>query len=95
MKIEKVFIKPIVTEKATGLASRQIYAFEVNTKANKAQIAAALEKLYKVKVAGVQVILRKGKSKKVGRLGKTKKLADKKIALVKVSEGKIDLFPQA
>lgn len=95
MKIEQVFIKPIVTEKATGLAARQIYTFEVDIKADKAQIATALEKLYKVKVAGVQVILRKGKSKKVGRLGKIKKLADKKIALIKVVEGKIDLFPQA
>ena len=95
MKIEQVFIKPIVTEKATGLAARQIYTFEVDIKADKAQIATALEKLYKVKVAGVHVILRKGKSKKVGRLGKIKKLADKKIALIKVVEGKIDLFPQA
>ncbi len=95
MKFEKIFIKPIVTEKATGLAGRQIYSFEVDVKANKSQIAQALEKLYKVKVGGVQVILRKGKTKKVGRLGKTKKLADRKIALIKVTEGKIDLFPQA
>ena len=95
MKLEKVFIKPIVTEKATAFAGRQIYTFQVDIKANKEQIARALERLYKVKVANVKVILRKGKYKKVGKLGKLKKLADKKIALIKVSEGKIDLFPQA
>ena len=38
--------------------------------------------------------LRKGKEKKVGKKGLFKKTADRKIAFIKLIEGKIDLFPQ-
>ena len=40
-------------------------------------------------------MVRKGKKRRVGRRMKVKNMADKKIAFIKVSEGKIDLFPQA
>lgn len=95
MKINEVLYKPVVTEKATNLAARQIYTFEVNLKANKNKVKEALEILYKVKVGKIRIILRKGKEKKVGRFAKIKKLANKKIAIVEVKEGKIDLFPQS
>jgi len=95
MKINEILIKPIVTEKATNLANSKVYTFAVYPKANKNQIKETLEKLYKVKVKKVRVLIRKGKKRKVGRRLAVKKLADKKVAFIQLSEGKIDLFPQA
>ena len=94
MLINKVLIKPILTEKATNLVQNQVYMFEVDKKANKFQIKQVLEKLYKVKTGEVKIMIRKGKEKKVGKKGLLKKTADRKIAFVKLIEGKIDLFPQ-
>jgi len=54
-----------------------------------------LEKLYKVKVRDVKIMIRKGKKKRVGRKMTVKSLPSRKIAFIKLSEGKIDLFPQA
>lgn len=95
MKINEILIKPIVTEKATDSVKNSVYTFETHPKANKQQIKEALEKLYKVKVNKVRVVIRKGKKRKVGRRLAVKKLADKKVAFIHLSEGKIDLFPQA
>ena len=94
MLINEVLIKPILTEKATNLVQNQVYMFEVDKKANKFQIKQALEKLYKVKTGKVKIMIRKGKEKKTGKKMKIKKTSDRKIAFIKLIEGKIDLFPQ-
>lgn len=95
MKIEQILIKPLLTEKGTTLANNKVYLFEVNRKANKHMVKETLEKLYKVKVSDVRIMIRKGKKKRVGRKMTVKNLANRKIAFIKLSEGKIDLFPQA
>lgn len=94
MLINKILIKPILTEKATNLVQNNVYMFEVDRKANKHQVKQALEKLYKVKTGEVKIMIRKGKEKKVGKKGLLKKSTDRKIAFVRLIEGKIDLFPQ-
>lgn len=94
MKINEVIISPVLTEKATDLVKNQIYMFNVNLKANKSQIKESIEKIYKVKVDQVRVMIRKGKKRKVGRKMKIKKIADRKVAYIKLKEGKIDIFPQ-
>jgi len=94
MLINEVLIKPILTEKATNLVQNQVYMFEVDKKANKFQIKQALEKLYKVKTGKVKIMIRKGKEKKTGKKMKIKKTSDRKIAFIKLIEGKIDIFPQ-
>ncbi|MBI2641243.1 50S ribosomal protein L23 [Candidatus Roizmanbacteria bacterium] len=94
MEINKVLIRPIITEKATNLSKGQVYSFEVHRDANKFQVKKALEQLYKVKVGRVNVTVRKGKKRRVGKRMTSKELPDKKIAFVSLREGKIDLFPQ-
>lgn len=60
--LSTVLRRPHVTEKATDLAdSENVYAFEVADDANKAQIALAVEKLYKVTPIKVAIIVRKPK----------------------------------
>lgn len=95
MKINNIVVAPILTEKATELVKNNVYMFEINLKSNKFQVKEALEKLYKVKVDEVKIAIRKGKTRRYGRRMTAKKLADRKIAFVKLKEGKLDLFPKA
>ena len=95
MKVNQIILKPVLSEKSTNLIKDSFYMFEVDNKANKYQIKAALEKLYQVKVGDIKINNRKGKTRKVGRRMTEKKLSSRKIVFVKLKEGKIDLFPQA
>jgi len=95
MKINEIIIAPILTEKATEKAKDKVYMFQVNLKSSKKQVKTVLEQIYSVKVDSVRVMNRKGKEVRRGRRGLVKALPNKKIAYVKLSEGKIDLFPQA
>ncbi len=91
----RILLKPVLTEKATTMAKTNTYTFEVHTKANKNQISHTLEQLYKVKVDGVRIMNRKGKTRRAGRKMQTRVLPDIKIAYITLKEGTIDLFPKA
>jgi large subunit ribosomal protein L23 len=63
----EVIIRPLVTEKGNRLAElTNAYSFEVDPKSNKQQIREAVEKIYKVKVAGVRTMNRRGKPYRAG-----------------------------
>ncbi len=83
---------PLVTEKLDHLREeRRIYAFEVDRRASKIDVRAAVEKLFDVHVEDVHTLVMRGKSRRAGN----KKVArpDWKKALVRLREGeKIDLF---
>ena len=95
MKINDIIVKPVLTEKATSGAQSKIYTFEVGKKANKNTVKETLETVFGVKISKVRMLVRKGKVKKVGRKMVSKLSASKKIALVHVKEGTINVFPQA
>ncbi len=64
--IENVIVKPLITEKSMdGLASK-CYSFRVEKSATKADIAAAVEQMFGVKVASVNTINMKKKPKRLG-----------------------------
>lgn len=94
MKIDNVIIKPVLTEKATQAAQGKTYTFEVSKLANKNQVKTVLESIYGVKVKTVRVSVRKGKVKRVGKRQTSKDMPDRKIAVVTVTEGTINVFPQ-
>lgn len=81
---------PLITEKATLLSERNQVVFKVSLKATKPQIKMAVEKLFSVKVEGVNTLVQKGKTKRVkGRPGRR---SDIKKAYVQLAEGQsIDL----
>jgi large subunit ribosomal protein L23 len=95
MEINEVIVGPLITEKTTNLVKNNVYTFLVNKKASKPQIKTVLESLYKVKVAEVRLVNRKGKNKKVGRFLREKKLPDTKVAYVKLKKGSLEIFPKA
>ncbi|MEY2976841.1 MAG: 50S ribosomal protein L23 [Prochlorotrichaceae cyanobacterium] len=84
--------RPLVTEKATLLLESNLYSFEVDPKATKPQIKAAIEMLFDVTVIGVQTAHPPRKQHRVGRFQGYR--AHYKKATVRLAEGdSITLFP--
>lgn len=92
MEAHYVIKRPSVTEKGTFVMNEQNrYTFEVDTKATKNDIKAAIESLYKVKVARVNTLTRRGKFRRM-KYGLTQ-MPTTKTAIVKLEEGStIELF---
>ncbi|OGO19410.1 MAG: 50S ribosomal protein L23, partial [Chloroflexi bacterium RBG_16_50_11] len=67
MHLYEVLRRPLITEKNTALQTLNKYAFEIADGANKMMIKEAVEKAFKVKVMGVNVVTVRGKSKRMGR----------------------------
>ena len=68
MNIYDVIVRPIVTEKAVGKKeAEETLCFEVSKDATKTEIRAAVQKLFKVKVADVQTTNTLGKLRRRGR----------------------------
>lgn len=87
-RLYKVLLAPRMTEKSTRLAeSSNQYVFKVTSDSNKAEIKAAVEKLFEVNVESVRIINVKGKAKTFKlRNGKRN---DWKKAYVRVQEGQV------
>jgi large subunit ribosomal protein L23 len=87
--------RPLVTEKSTSLSAANKYIFEVDMRANKPQIKAAVEKAFEVTVSSVNVIIMKGKPRGRTRGGRRPQTyaSDWKKAVVTLAPGnKIELF---
>jgi large subunit ribosomal protein L23 len=86
--------QPLITEKTLRLANTQnTYTFEVDRNANKAQIKAAIENLFNVKVQSVNTVMKARTFKKTGRKRVVRYMPRVKKALVKLKKGStIDLF---
>lgn len=85
--------RPIVTEKATMLLENNQYTFEVDPRATKPEIKAAIEDLFEVQVLGVNTQNPPRKKRRIGRfLGHR---AQYKRAIVTLAPGNsITLFPE-
>jgi large subunit ribosomal protein L23 len=85
-RLISVVLGPHLSEKATsaGDRDRQV-VFRVRRDSTKAEIRRAVEMLFEVKVAGVQVVSVKGKAKRFGKTPGRRK--DWKKAYVSLAEG--------
>ena len=94
--LEKVLIKPVLTEKIQNLSDKaHKYGFVVNLQSSKTDIKKAVEKKFNVNVEAVHVINVKGKTKRMStRRGMTNgRRSDMKKAIVTLKkEQKIDFF---
>ena len=94
-RLATVLVAPHITEKtALAMQNANQYAFRVRRDANKTEIRQAVELMFDVKVAGVQVSNEPGKDRRFGqRIGRTQ---DWKKAYVRLAEGQaIDYEAQA
>jgi large subunit ribosomal protein L23 len=80
-----LIVQPIITEKATFLMEDNKYVFDVNPKATKPEIKAAIESLFDVKVTKVNTTHLPPKKRRVGRFIGTK--SHYKRAIVTLAEG--------
>jgi len=84
--------RPIITEKATVLLENNQYTFDVDRRATKPQIKAAIEDLFNVKVTGVNTYNLPQKQKRVGRfIGHRSQY--KRAIVTLAPDDKITLFP--
>jgi len=80
-----VIVAPHITEKATLLSEHNAVVFKVAQSATKPQIKAAIEAIYNVKVAAVNTLTQKGKTKRWK--GKPYTRSDVKKAVVTLAAG--------
>ena len=80
-----LIVAPVITEKATIASDSNQFVFKVRREATKPQIKAAIEKLFDVKVTGVNTLLRKGKNKAFR--GVRGRQQDVKKAIVTLADG--------
>ena len=85
-RLLKVILAPHISEKSTIAAEENnTIVFKVTNDATKAEIKAAVEKLFEVEVTGVRTLNVKGKTKRTGmRFGRRR---DWKKAYVTLKEG--------
>lgn len=86
MELDKVLIRPMITEKSTNLRKNENkYVFVVDSNADKITIARAVKQMFNVTPVSVNVINCKGKVKRVRyKLGRT---SSKKKAIITLKKG--------
>ncbi len=93
-RLADVIRRPLITEKATRGIELNQYSFEVDHRAAKPQIKAAIEKMFDVKVVGISTMNPPRKKRRVGRFAG--KRSQVKKAVVRLAEGNsIQLFPES
>ncbi|HXG74997.1 MAG TPA: 50S ribosomal protein L23 [Gaiellaceae bacterium] len=90
----QVLLAPVVSEKSYSLITDRKYTFRVHEDAHKTQIRQAVEELFDVKVAGVNIVKVQPKPKRRG-FTRGRKPGWKK-AIVQLKEGyEIEIFEGA
>lgn len=91
MNAREIIIRPVISERAFDMQELNRYTFEVSKRANKIEIAQAVEEIFNVHVLKVNTINVKSKPKRVRyQTGRTRTW---KKAVVTLAEGEsIELF---
>ena len=93
-RLADVIRRPLITEKATRALELNQYTFEVDHRASKPDIKAAIEKLFDVRVVGVSTMNPPRRTRRIGKF--SGKRSQVKKAIVKLAEGNtIQLFPES
>ena len=93
-RLAYVIGRPLITEKATKALELNQYTFEVDHRAAKPDIKAAVEKMFDVKVVGISTMNPPRRTRRIGRFAG--KRAQVKKAVVRLAEGNsIQLFPES
>ena len=93
-RLADVIRRPLITEKATRALELNQYTFEVDHRAAKPDIKAAVEALFDVRVVGVSTMNPPRRTRRVGRFAGRR--AQIKKAVVRLAEGNaIQLFPES
>ncbi len=89
---QDIILRPIISEASMDATSLKKYTFEVDKKANKIEIAKAVEELFKVEVEKVNTINVRGKLRRQGRFEGYTRSWKKAIVTLTEKSKTIDFF---
>ncbi|WP_018663958.1 50S ribosomal protein L23 [Heyndrickxia acidiproducens] len=92
MDARDVLKRPVITERSMQLTADKKYTFDVDVKANKTQIKKAVEEVFDVKVAKVNVANYKGKFKRMGRFAGYTNKRRKAVVTLTPDSKEIEIF---
>ena len=94
MESRDVILRPIITEASMNEMDNKRYTFEVDLRANKTQVKDAVEDIFEVEVAKVNIMNVKGKKKRMGRYEGYTRKRRKAIVTSKPESKDIQLFDE-
>ena len=94
MDVRDVILRPVVTEASMAEMDNKRYQFDVDVRATKTQVKNAVEKVFNVKVAKVNIMNIKGKKKRMGRYEGYTKKCRKAIVTLTADSDEIKLFAE-
>ena len=90
--VHDIIVKPIISEASMTAAQNKKYTFKVMSDATKAEIAAAVEKLFGVEVAKVNTMNVRGHKRRMGRYEGTTAAWKKAVVTLSEKSKTIDFF---
>ncbi|MBQ0017691.1 MAG: 50S ribosomal protein L23 [Clostridiales bacterium] len=87
-----VIIRPIITENSMDMAEEKKYAFKVAKDANKTEVRKAIEDIFGVDVAKVNIMNVSGKKKRMGRTIGTTASYKKAVVTLTADSKEIEIF---
>ena len=87
-----VILAPIITENSMDMAADKKYVFKVASTSNKTEVRKAIEEIFGVDVAKVNVLNVSGKRKRLGRTFGTTSSYKKAIVTLTPDSKEIELF---
>jgi large subunit ribosomal protein L23 len=87
-----VILKPVITETSMDNAQEKKYTFKVATDANKTQVKLAVEEIFGVEVAKVNIMNVEGKLKRMGRYEGRRPASKKAIVTLTDKSKEIEFF---
>ena len=87
-----IIIKPVISERSMDDAQNRKYTFKVATDANKTQVKTALEEIFDIEIAKVNVMNVRAKKKRQGRTAGMTSASKKAIVTLKPTSKEIEFF---
>ncbi|QLL78402.1 50S ribosomal protein L23 [Ligilactobacillus saerimneri] len=94
MESRDIILRPIITEASMASLDDKRYTFEVDPRATKTQVKLAVEDIFDVKVAKVNIMNIKGKKKRMGQYVGYRKDRRKAIVTLTADSKEIKLFDE-
>jgi large subunit ribosomal protein L23 len=87
-----VIIKPVISERSMDDAQARRYTFKVAVDANKTEVKHALEEIFDIDIAKVNIMNVPGKKKRQGRTSGMTSASKKAIVTLKENSKEIEFF---
>jgi len=87
-----IIIKPVISERSMDDAQQRKYTFKVALDANKTQVRHALEEIFDIEIASVNVMNVRAKMKRLGRTAGMTSRSKKAIVTLKETSKEIEFF---